>query len=66
LRRAIAAGGRRRRIGDHTVVAAWSVVRGDLPSRVLAAGNPAKVVKQLEIPGDWRRELASPAAARRP
>lgn len=44
-------------IGDHTVVAARSVVRGDLPPRVLAAGNPAKVVKQLEIPDDWRREL---------
>jgi acetyltransferase-like isoleucine patch superfamily enzyme len=43
------------RIGDHTVVAARSVVKGDLPSRVLAAGNPAKVVKQLEIPDDWVR-----------
>lgn len=42
-------------IGDHTVVAARSVVRGDLPPRVLAAGNPAKVVKQLDIPEGWRR-----------
>jgi maltose O-acetyltransferase len=42
-------------IGDHTVVAARSVVRGTLPSRVLAAGNPAKVIKQLEIPDGWRR-----------
>lgn len=43
-------------IGDHTVVAARSVVKGDLPPKVLAAGNPAKVVKQLEIPDGWRRE----------
>jgi maltose O-acetyltransferase len=44
------------KIGDHTVVAARSVVRGDLPPRVLATGNPAKVVKHLEIPDGWRRE----------
>jgi maltose O-acetyltransferase len=43
-------------IGDHTVVAARSVVNTVLPPRVLAAGNPAKVVKQLDIPDDgWRR-----------
>lgn len=42
-------------IGDHTVVAARSVVNSALPPRVLAAGNPAKVVKQLEMPDDWKR-----------
>jgi acetyltransferase-like isoleucine patch superfamily enzyme len=42
-------------IGDHTVVAARSVVNSALPPMVLAAGNPAKVVKQLEIPDGWRR-----------
>lgn len=42
-------------IGDHTVVAARSVVNSVLPPRVLAAGNPAKVVKQLDIPDGWRR-----------
>jgi acetyltransferase-like isoleucine patch superfamily enzyme len=43
-------------IGDHTVVAARSVVKGSLPPRVLASGNPAVVVKQLEVPDDdWRR-----------
>ncbi len=42
-------------IGDHTVVAARSVVRSSLPPRVLAAGNPAKVVRQLDIPDGWRR-----------
>ncbi len=44
-------------IGDHTVVAARSVVKGTLPPRVLAAGNPAVVVRQLEIPDGWRRRL---------
>ena len=43
------------KIGDHTVVAARSVVKGVLPTRVLAAGNPAVVVRQLEIPDGWRR-----------
>jgi acetyltransferase-like isoleucine patch superfamily enzyme len=43
------------RIGDHTVVAAGSIVRGELPSCVLAAGNPARVVRQLDIPPGWRR-----------
>ena len=44
-----------REIGDHTVVAARSVVKGVLPPRVLATGNPAVVVRQLEIPDGWRR-----------
>lgn len=44
------------KIGDHTVVAAGSVVKGDLPPRVLAAGNPAEVIRELDIPEDgWRR-----------
>ena len=35
------------RIGQGTVVAASSVVTRDLPSGVLAAGNPAKVIKKI-------------------
>ncbi len=47
------------KIGDHTVVAANSVVRGELPPCVLAAGNPAQVVRKLDIPeGYSRRETA--------
>jgi acetyltransferase-like isoleucine patch superfamily enzyme len=42
-------------IGDHTVVAAHSVVKGSLPPRVLAAGNPAMVVRELDIPPGWQR-----------
>lgn len=43
------------KIGDHTVVAAGSVVTGELPPRVLAAGNPARPVKELDAPDGWRR-----------
>lgn len=42
-------------IGDHSVIAAGSVVRGDIPARVVAAGSPAKVIRELDIPDGWRR-----------
>jgi maltose O-acetyltransferase len=35
------------RIGEETVVGAGSVVTRDLPARVLAVGNPARVVREL-------------------
>jgi acetyltransferase-like isoleucine patch superfamily enzyme len=34
-------------IGDDTIVAAGSVVTADLPSGVIAAGNPARVLREL-------------------
>jgi maltose O-acetyltransferase len=34
-------------IGDDTVIGAGSVVTRDVPARVLAAGNPCRVIKQL-------------------
>ncbi len=34
-------------IGEHTVVGAGAVVTKDLPARVLAVGNPARVIRQL-------------------
>lgn len=43
------------KIGDHTVVSAGSVVVGKLPAKVLAAGNPARTIRELDIPDDWRR-----------
>lgn len=37
-------------IGDNVVIGAGSVVNKDIPSNVMAAGNPCKPVKQLEAP----------------
>mgnify|MGYP003295211997 CR=1 FL=1 len=34
-------------IGDNTVIGAGAVVTKDIPSNVLAVGNPAKVIKNL-------------------
>ena len=34
-------------IGDNVVIGAGSVVNKDIPSNVLAAGNPCKVIKKL-------------------
>lgn len=42
-------------IGAHTVVGAGSVVRGYLPPSVLAVGNPAQVVRKLDIAEGWVR-----------
>lgn len=42
-------------IGDHAVIAAGSVVRGEIPPRVLAAGAPARVVRPLRAGDGWRR-----------
>ena len=35
-------------IGDRTVVGAGSVITKDIPSDVFAAGNPCKVIRELE------------------
>ena len=35
-------------IGENTVVGAGAVVTRDLPADVVAVGNPARVVRQLE------------------
>lgn len=35
-------------IGENTVIGAGSVVAGDIPHNVLAAGNPCKVIRELE------------------
>ena len=36
------------RIGSGSVIAAGSVVVGDIPSNVIAGGNPARVVRELD------------------
>ena len=35
-------------IGENSVIGAGSVVATDIPSNVVAAGNPARVVKELD------------------
>jgi len=42
-------------VGDHSVIAAGSVVRGEIPPRCVAAGNPAKVIKMFDCDDDWIR-----------
>ena len=44
------------RIGDNTIVGAGSVVHGVIPSNVVVAGNPAKVVCTLEEYYNKRKE----------
>lgn len=36
-------------IGDHTVIGAGSVVTHDIPSGVLAAGNPCEVIREISF-----------------
>ncbi|MDE7447934.1 MAG: sugar O-acetyltransferase, partial [Helicobacter sp.] len=35
-------------IGENSVIAAGSVVTKDVPPNVIVAGNPARVIKQLD------------------
>lgn len=42
-------------VGDHAVIAAGSVVRGNVPARAIVAGSPAKVIRTFDCPDDWVR-----------
>ena len=42
-------------IGNHSVIAAGSIVRDDIPEKSVAVGVPARVVSTFECPDDWRR-----------
>lgn len=42
-------------IGDHSIVAAGAVVTKDVPARVVVAGNPAKIVREITASDAWRR-----------
>jgi len=42
-------------IGDHAVIAAGSIVTGDVAARMLVAGNPAKPIRELNASEDWHR-----------
>lgn len=44
-------------IGDNTVIGAGSVVNKDIPSNVLAAGNPCRVIRALDTHPDNTRSI---------
>ena len=44
------------KIGEHSVIGAGSVVTHDIPAKVVAAGNPAKVIRSIECGESWIRE----------
>ncbi len=46
-------------IGKGSVIAAGSVVTRDVPAGVLAAGSPAKVIKELVLAPGWIRSEAA-------
>jgi acetyltransferase-like isoleucine patch superfamily enzyme len=43
-------------IGDHAVVGAGAVVTKDIPSKCIAVGNSANVVRSFDCPDNWVRE----------
>jgi acetyltransferase-like isoleucine patch superfamily enzyme len=51
-------------VGDNSVVGASSVVTGDIPANVIAAGNPARVIRPLDpdTPLKRRQDLLADAA----
>jgi acetyltransferase-like isoleucine patch superfamily enzyme len=42
-------------IGDHSVIAAGSVVTKHIPPKCVAAGVPARVIKTIDVPDNWIR-----------
>lgn len=44
-------------IGENSVIGAGAVVTRDVPANVVVAGNPAKVVKQLDPQGPFRTRM---------
>jgi acetyltransferase-like isoleucine patch superfamily enzyme len=49
------------RLGRNVAVAAGSVVRGDIPDRVLVAGSPARIVRRWDPVEGWQPPLRTPA-----
>ncbi len=43
-------------IGDNSVIAAGSIVKGNIPANCVAAGSPAKVIKTFDVPENWIRK----------
>lgn len=44
------------KIGNNSVIAAGSVVKGEIPANCVAAGAPAKVLKYFDVPDGWIRK----------
>jgi len=44
------------RIGSHSVIAAGSIVTGEIPPKCIAAGTPARVISVFEADDDWIRQ----------
>jgi acetyltransferase-like isoleucine patch superfamily enzyme len=42
-------------IGDHAVIGAGAVVTKDVPTKSVAVGNPARVIKTFDCASDWIR-----------
>jgi acetyltransferase-like isoleucine patch superfamily enzyme len=42
-------------IGDHAIIGAGSVVKGHIPDRCVATGNPARVVRRFQAHDRWVR-----------
>lgn len=40
-------------IGENSIIGAGSVVTGDIPANVIAGGNPAKVIRELDTKRDF-------------
>ncbi|MCD9145401.1 acyltransferase [Streptomyces albireticuli] len=49
------------RLGRNVVVAAGSVVRGEVPDHAVVAGAPAKIVRRWDAEGGWVPPLRTPA-----
>lgn len=47
-------------VGSRSIIAAGTVVANDVPSGVVMAGNPARFVRRVELPGE-HRAAGSPA-----
>jgi acetyltransferase-like isoleucine patch superfamily enzyme len=42
-------------IGQNSVIASGSIVTRNIPANVLAAGTPAKVIREINVPNEWIR-----------
>ena len=47
------------KIGDDAIVAAGAVVRGNVPPGKLVAGNPAKIISDVQSVAAWHRNAAA-------